>query len=102
MGLTIEELNYTTTVPRDSFIQFDEFSLHTARCHWWIIGPIRIILMIDNSKLADWKELQSIERNFDDICDGDHDISHYQIELNLWGHTNKGIDLGLHNWASIV
>ena len=44
-----------------------------------------------------WKEFQSIEKDFDDIDDRDHNISYYQIELNLWDHTNKGIGLGLHN-----
>ena len=42
---------------------------------------------------------QSIKRYFNDIHDGDHNISHYQIELNLWDHTNKKFGLELINWA---
>ena len=32
-GLTIEELNYMITVPKNSYFYFTESPLHTARCH---------------------------------------------------------------------
>ena len=95
--LTIEEPNHMITTPRGSSFSSVRLSLHTARCHWWIMGSIKIISMIDNSNWMNWKEFQSIKKNFDDVGDKDYNISHYQTELDLWSHTNKDIGLGLHN-----
>ena len=45
--------------------------------------------MINDSYLAELEVFQSIERSFNDIIDEDHNISHYQTELNLQDHTKK-------------
>ena len=38
-----------------------------------------------------WKEFQSIERDFDNMYDGDYDISHYQTELKPIGLYTKEV-----------
>ena len=43
--------------------------------------------MINDSHLTEFEVFQSIERNFNNIIDKGHNISYYQTELNLWGHT---------------
>ena len=48
---------------------------------------------INDSCRAKVKLFRSIERNFSDTYDRNHGMSHYQSELNLWGHTSKRKDL---------
>ena len=60
--LTIEELNHTVTAPRDSFFYFIGLPLHTARHHWWIVGPMIIILMVKNSRLVSWNYFNQFKR----------------------------------------
>ena len=46
--LMIEEPNYTVTALRGSLFNFVGLPSYTVRSHWWIMGLIRIILMINN------------------------------------------------------
>ena len=54
-GLMIEELNHIgSCIKRFIFIS-DRLPSYTARCHWWILGAIRMILMIDHSNCLNQK-----------------------------------------------
>ena len=88
-GLMIEGLYHTVTAPRGSVFHSTGMPLHAARRHWWIVRLVRIVQMIDNSHWAELELFRSTERSFSDIVDSDQNISHYQIEQNLWGHTHK-------------
>ena len=78
--LTIKDLNYTITVSRSSHFHSTRLPLHTARCHWWIVGLIGCHLD-DRWLLKDRVEIIPTHRKeFQWYCDGDHNISHYQIE----------------------
>ena len=59
--LTIEELNHTVTTSRGSSFYSVELPLHTARRHWWIVGPTRIILMVNNFWLVSWNCFNSLK-----------------------------------------
>ena len=52
--LTIEELNHMITTSRGLSFCFVGLSLHAARHHWWIVGTMRIILMVNNSRLESY------------------------------------------------
>ena len=52
--LTIEKLNHTITTCRDSSFCSAGLQLHAARHHWWIVGPTKIILIDNNSRLVSW------------------------------------------------
>ena len=47
-GLMIEELNHIGSCIERFFFIFDGLPPYTSRCHWWILGAIRMILMIDH------------------------------------------------------
>ena len=66
-GLMIERLNHIITAPRGSYFYSTRLSLHIARYHWWIVRPINIILMIDDSRRIELELFQSIEKSFNDI-----------------------------------
>ena len=53
--LMIEELNYTGSYTKRFIFSSDGLSPHTARCHWWILEAIRMILMIDHSNCLNQK-----------------------------------------------
>ena len=54
-GLMIEELNHTgSCIERFVFIS-DGLPPYIARCHWLILGAIRMILMIDHSNCLNQK-----------------------------------------------
>ena len=55
--------------------------------------------MINDFLLDELTVFQSIERSFNDIIDEDHNVSHYQTELNIWGYTSKGIRSEISNWT---
>ena len=71
--------------------------LYTTRCHGGSWDQLELSRWLIILNWMSWKEFQSIERDFDNMYDGDYDISHYQTELILWDHTNKNIGLRLHN-----
>ena len=54
-GLMIEELNHTGSCTERSIFSSDELPPYTARCHWWILEAIRMILMIDHSNCLNQK-----------------------------------------------
>ena len=54
-GLMIEELNHTGSCTKRFIFSSDGLPPHTARCHWWILGAIRMILMIDHSNCLNQK-----------------------------------------------
>ena len=47
--LMIEELNHIDSCTERFIFSSDGLPLHTARCHYWILGAIIMILMIDHS-----------------------------------------------------
>ena len=47
-GLMIEELNHTGSCTERFIFISDRLPPYTARCHWWILRAIRMILMIDH------------------------------------------------------
>ena len=54
-GLMIEELNHTGSCTERFIFISDGLPPYTARCHWWILGAIRMILMIDHSNCLNQK-----------------------------------------------
>ena len=54
-GLIIEELNHTDSSTKRFIFSSDGLPLYTVRCHWWILGAIRMILMIDHSNCLNQK-----------------------------------------------
>ena len=54
-GLMIEELNHIGSYTERFVFIFDGLSPYTTRCHWWILGAIRMILMIDHSNCLNQK-----------------------------------------------
>ena len=54
-GLMIEELNHTGSYTERFIFISDGLPPYTARCHWWILGAIRMILMIDHSNCLNQK-----------------------------------------------
>ena len=54
-GLMIEEPNHIGSCTKRFIFNFDGLSPHTARYYWWILGSIRIILMIDDSNSMNQK-----------------------------------------------
>ena len=76
LGLMIKELNHTGSCTERFIFISDGLPPYTVRCHWWILGAIRMILMIDHSKLSESEEFWSIERSFDDV---DDEITTYLI-----------------------
>ena len=54
-GLKIEELNHTGSCTKRFAFSSDGLPPYTARCHWWILGAIRMILMIDHSNCLNQK-----------------------------------------------
>ena len=54
-GLMIEELNHTGSCIERFVINSDGLPPYTTRCHWWILGAIRMILMIDHSNYLNQK-----------------------------------------------
>ena len=93
LGLTIKGLNHTIIIPMGLNFYSTGLPLHTARCHWWIVRLIRHCL--DNRRPSKGRiKIISIHRKeFRWYCDGDHIISHYQIEWNLWGHILRNLIL---------
>ena len=53
--LMIEELNHTGSCTERFIFISNGLSPYTARCHWWILGAIRMILMIDHSNCLNQK-----------------------------------------------
>ena len=54
-GLMIEELNHTGSCNERFIFSSDGLPPHTTRYHWWILGAIRMILMIDHSNCLNQK-----------------------------------------------
>ena len=54
-GLMIEELNHTSSCTERFIFSSDGLPPYTARCHWWILEAIRMILMIDHSNCLNQK-----------------------------------------------
>ena len=55
LGLMIEELNHTDSYIERFIFSSDGLPSHIARCHWWILEAIRMILMIDHSNCPNQK-----------------------------------------------
>ena len=100
-GLTIEESNYTITAYRGLIFYSTRLSLHTDRCHWWIVRLIEHRLNDQWSLIDRVRIVPTHRKKFQWYCDRDHSISHYQTEYNLWDHTqnrslsNQIVDLWL-------
>ena len=64
---TVSYVNYTLR-----FIIFYSagLTLHTVRCHWWIVRSTSIISMIDNLWWTELEWFQPFERSFNDIMIG--------------------------------
>ena len=54
-GLMIEELNHIGSCTKRFIFSSDGLPPYTATCHWWILGAIRMILMIDHSNCLNQK-----------------------------------------------
>ena len=80
-GLMIERLNHTITTPKGSFFHSTRLPLHTARCHYWIVGLIGHHL--DNRWSLKDEIIPTHQKEFRWYCDENHNISYYQIEWNL-------------------
>jgi len=94
-GLMIEELNHTDSCTERFAFSSDGLPPYTARCHWWILGAIRMILMIDHSNCLNQKSSGPSEE-FRWCRWWDHDMSHYHTELNLTGSHKQGLGSGRH------
>ena len=55
LGLMIEKLNHIGSCTERFIFSSDGLPPHTARCHWWILGAIRMMLMIDHSNCLNQK-----------------------------------------------
>ena len=53
--LKIKEFNHTDSYTERFTFNSDGLSSYTARCHWWILEAIRMILMIDHSNCMNQK-----------------------------------------------
>ena len=54
-GLMIEELNHTGSRTERFIFISDGLPPYTIRYHWWILGVIKMILMIDHSNYLNQK-----------------------------------------------
>ena len=54
-GLKIEEPNHIGNCIESFTFSFDGLPPYIARCHWWILEAIRMILMIDHSNCMNQK-----------------------------------------------
>ena len=90
-GLMIKGLNHTITARRSSYFYSTGSPLHTARCHWWIVRLIGRHLDDRWSSKGRIENISIHRKEFRWYCDRDHNIYHYQIEWNLWGHTLRDL-----------
>ena len=61
LRLEIEELNHIGNYIERFIFSSDGLSPYTARYHWWILGAIRIIWMIDHSSCLNQKSSDPLE-----------------------------------------
>ena len=54
-GLMIEKLNHTGSYTERFIFSSNGLPPYIARCHWWILRAIRMILMIDHSNYLNQK-----------------------------------------------
>ena len=89
--LMIEGLNHMITKLKGSYFHSTGLSLHTARYHWWIVRLIECHLDDRWPSKSRIKNISIHRKEFWWYCDRDHNISHYQIAWNLWGHTLRDL-----------
>ena len=57
----MEELNHTGNCTERFVFSSDGLPPYAARCHWWILGAIRMIWMIDHTNCLNQKNFDPSE-----------------------------------------
>ena len=57
----MKELNHIGNYTKRFIFSFDGLPPYTARCHWWILGAIRMIWMIDHTSYLNQKSFDPSE-----------------------------------------